>query len=85
MQYLITNIDIPKIFAFLDQQLNGKKFLVAEKFTVADIGIAAHFINLKMVGITVNKKQYPNLAKYLDSILNRDSFKKYSYSNNSKK
>ena len=71
------NVDLPKIQSYLNKEVGKNKYLVANKFTVADVAVATHFISLKQAGFEVDAKQYPNLAKYLDRIFKQTSFKNH--------
>lgn len=65
---------LPPVLAWLDHQTEGKEFLVGSRFSVADIGIASPFVNLAHGGENVDPGKYPNLARYLAGIFERDSF-----------
>jgi glutathione S-transferase len=64
---------LPPLLAWLDAKAKGRKFLVGDQFTVADIGITSPFINLHHAGIDVDASKYPDLAKYLAGTFERPS------------
>jgi glutathione S-transferase len=66
--------DIPKCLDYLEKELGSKEFLAGGAFSVADIGVATHFVNMKFAGYTVDAKRWPKLAAYLGRILGRPSF-----------
>jgi glutathione S-transferase len=66
---------IPPLLAWLDEQITGKEFFVGNRLTIADIAIASPFVNFMHAGEKVDAKKYPNLAAFLDRMLNRPSFK----------
>lgn len=68
------NEEIPPICDYLEGQLTGDYF-VADRFTIADIGIASPFGNFRHAGYDVDKTRWPKLRAFLDRILGRPSFK----------
>jgi glutathione S-transferase len=66
---------LPPVFAWLDQQIGTKKFLVGDRLTVADIAVTSPFVNFMHAGESVDATKYPNLARYLGEMLARPSFK----------
>ena len=69
-------IQFPVIFNYLEEQLQGKKFLVNECLTLADLSLASNFANFFNLGYTVDDTQWPNLAKYTENLMNLDFIKK---------
>ncbi len=71
----VVDTEIPPLFDYLEGEIGDKEFLVANKFTVADIGVATIFVNYAFAGYGVDPKRWPKLAAYIERILNRPSFK----------
>lgn len=67
--------ELPPLFDYLEQEIGDKQFLVANRFTVADIGVATHFVNFKLAGCSVDANRWPRLAAYVERIHKRPSFK----------
>lgn len=67
--------EVPPLFDYLEKEIGDKKFLVGNRFTIADIGIATTFVNFQLAGCRVDAKRWPKLAAYVESIHNRPSFK----------
>ncbi|MGA6972440.1 MAG: glutathione S-transferase family protein [Candidatus Binatus sp.] len=67
--------EVPPLFDYLEHEIGDKQFLVADRFTVADIGVATHFVNFKLAGCSIDAKRWPMLAAYVERIHNRPSFK----------
>jgi glutathione S-transferase len=67
---------IPPLFAYLDQELAGKEFLVGERMTIADIAVASQLVNLKHGGESVDAQRHPNLAAFAERMHARPSFAK---------
>jgi glutathione S-transferase len=67
--------ELPRFFDYLEGQIGGKDFLVGNRFTIGDIGVATGFVNLRHCGVGVDAKRWPNLARYVAAIHARASFK----------
>lgn len=65
---------IPPLFAYLDQELAGKQFLVGEQMSIADIAVASQMVNLRHGGETVDASRYPNLAAHTERMHARPAF-----------
>ena len=69
----IAKENLAKRFAWLDQQLAGKEYLLGNRFTVAD---AYLFTVLNWtVPLKIDLKQWPNVAAYVDRIRKRPKVK----------
>lgn len=66
---------LPNIFDYLDREIGSKTYLVGDAFSIADIAVATHFVNLAHSGEDVDAGRWPNLARYVTGILARPSFK----------
>ena len=62
----------PPLFDYLESQLDGEYF-VGGRFTIADLGIATHFVNLAHAGYTVDAARWPKLAAFVTRIHARPS------------
>jgi glutathione S-transferase len=71
----VVDTEVPPMFDYLEGELGDNEYLVANKFTVADIGVATIFVNYAFAGYGVDPKRWPKLAAYIERILNRPSFK----------
>ncbi|MDD7987062.1 glutathione S-transferase family protein [Lentisphaera marina] len=69
-------MQFPVIFNYLEEQIQGKKFLVNECLTLADISLASNFANFFNLGYTIDAEQWPHLAQYTDNLMNIDFIKK---------
>lgn len=67
--------ELPPYFDYLESQLGSSPYLVANQFSIADIGVGSQFVNLKHAGVIVDAKRWPKLAKYVAGIFARPSFK----------
>lgn len=68
-----TDIELHKVFSYLDVQLQDKVFLISDKLTGADfmIGFVVHSL-IHSLGI---KSEYLNIEKYLKNLETLDSWK----------
>lgn len=64
--------DAPPICDYLESQLTGD-YLVGDRFSIADISVASHFVNLEHAGYTVDAARWPKLAAFLKRIHARPS------------
>lgn len=66
---------VPHLMAILDQALAGKEYLVANKFTAADINVAS------VVGIAfslhLDMAPYKNIQMWMEKLNSRPAFRKY--------
>jgi glutathione S-transferase len=67
--------ELPPMFDYLEAELGNKEWLVGNKFSIADIGIATQFVNLQLAGYGVDAKRWPKLAAYIAKVHSRPSFK----------
>lgn len=66
--------ELPPIYDYLEGIIPASGFLVGDQLTLADIAVAAPFVNLAHCGITPDAATYPKLTAYLSTILARPSF-----------
>lgn len=67
--------EMPPIFDYLEGQLGNAEALVGNRLSIADIGIATHFVGLRYAGYDVGATRWPKLAGYIDNVLAYPSFK----------
>lgn len=66
--------ELDKPFKVLDAQLGKHKWLVGDRFTIADLNVASVLSWAK--GARLDLSAYPNLSKWLDACLGRPAFGK---------
>ena len=71
----VVDEELPPLFDYLDSEIDGKEWLVADRFSIADIGVATQFVNFNLAGYSVDAKRWPKLTAYLAKAHNRPSFK----------
>ncbi len=74
IQKVVDN-ELPPMFDYLEGELGNNEYLVGNKFSIADIGIATQFVNFMLAGYSVDAKRWPKLVAYLNRIHSRPSFK----------
>jgi ATP-dependent protease HslVU ATPase subunit len=67
--------ELPPLFDYLEGELGTANALAGSSFSIGDIGIATHFVNLKHAGVGVDAKRWPKLGRYIGAIHARPSFK----------
>lgn len=64
----------PAILAHVNGAIAGRDFLVGDRLTLADIAIASAFASSLHACAAVDPAAYPDLARYLDTMLARPAF-----------
>ncbi|HLI78746.1 MAG TPA: glutathione S-transferase family protein [Candidatus Binataceae bacterium] len=71
----VVDEELPPMFDYLEGELGNNEYLVGNKFSVADIGVATQFVNFMLAGYSVDAKRWPKLVAYLNRVHSRPSFK----------
>jgi len=71
----VVDQELPPMFDYLEGEIAGKEWLVGNRFSIADIGVATQFVNLNLAGYSVDAKRWPKLTAYLGKVHGRPSFK----------
>lgn len=66
--------ELPAMLDYLEREIGKERWIAGDEFTVADIAIVTHFLDLKAAGESVSKDRWPNLASYIDRVGARKSF-----------
>ena len=69
--------ELPPLFDYLEGEVGEGGVIAGTRFSIGDIGIVTHFVNLKLAGVAVDAGRWPKLARYVDHVLARPSFKKF--------
>jgi glutathione S-transferase len=68
------NNKLPPLLDYLEKELGDNEFIVNNQLTVADIGIATHFVNMGLGGEKIDAARWPKSAAYVERILARPAF-----------
>jgi len=66
--------DLPPLFDYLESELGAAEGIAGGRFSIGDIGIVTHFVNLRHAGVGVDTTRWPKLARYVARTLERPSF-----------
>lgn len=66
--------ELPPLLDYLEKEIPDSGFLVADRFSLADIAVAGPFANFSHCGVKIDSKRYPRITSYVASILARPSF-----------
>ena len=58
----------------LERSLDGRDYLVGDRFTQAEISIYPRVMMYAFVGIAIDRKRWPNVARWMDRLAKRPSF-----------
>ena len=67
--------ELPTFLGYLEHELAGHQYLVAETFTLADVSVACQLVNLRHAGVTVDPQQFPAVANWFARTVARPSLK----------
>jgi glutathione S-transferase len=67
--------ECPKFWDYLEQELGDNDYFVGNRLTIADIGVATGFVNLRYAGFAPERKRWPKLRAFIDRMHGRPSFK----------
>ena len=74
IQKIISNVQ-PAIFDYLEGEIGDKTYLLGDAFSIADIAVTCQFIQMMYAGEQLPASTHPNIARYVDAHMHRDSFK----------
>lgn len=63
-----------RINDYIEESLDGRKWLVGESFSVADLSVAVQYANLSFTGYVPSAERWPNIARFMSQVGARDSF-----------
>jgi len=65
--------DLPPLFTYLDGEIGDREFMVGERFSIADIALAAQLSGMRITRVPIDAQRWPNLARYTQRLLARPS------------
>lgn len=63
--------ELPAYFGYLERELAGNEYFVANGFTLADLSVACQLVNLGHAGVEVDASAYPALARWFGRVAAR--------------
>ena len=67
--------ELPTFLGYLERELAGRHYLVAETFTLADISVACQLVNLRHAGVEADAAEFPTVAAWFERVVARPSLK----------
>lgn len=64
---------LPPLFDYLNEELEGREYLVGDSFSIADIALGCQLVNLRHTGAVIDNARWPALAAYEARLLQRPS------------
>ena len=69
--------ELPKLFKILDNQLEGKEYILGDKFTVADINVGSVVMVAQMA--QYDYSSYKNVSRWMAKLNDRPSFEQIPF------
>ena len=67
--------ELPNFLGYLEGELAGRDYLVADTFTLADISVACQLVNLRHASVEIDAARFPTLAAWFARVVARPSLK----------
>lgn len=65
---------LPRLYDYLEAEIDGRDFFVGDSITVADIAIASQFVSLDLAVGLPDASRWPALVAFVNRMLARESF-----------
>ncbi|WP_129790838.1 glutathione S-transferase family protein [Sphingosinicella sp. CPCC 101087] len=69
--------ELPPLLDYLEGVIPDSGFLVEDRLTLADLSVASPFANFRHLNVILDPARHPRLSGYVESILDRPSFKSW--------
>ena len=66
-------VKLEKHYGYLEAQLAGQEYFVGNRFSLADLAVVTHWVNLSYAQEQLNADKWPKLAAHKERILARDA------------
>src|SRR6185369_12724821 len=63
--------EVPTYFTYLERELGDAEYLVAGRFTLADVSVMSQLVNLAHADVAVDAGTYPALARWFARVTER--------------
>ncbi|MFT7091966.1 MAG: glutathione S-transferase, partial [Candidatus Azotimanducaceae bacterium] len=74
IQKILSDVQ-PPIFDYLEGEIGDKTYLLGDRFSIADIAVTSQFVQMMYAGETLPVNSHPNIARYVNHHMQRDTFK----------
>jgi glutathione S-transferase len=74
IQKIITDVQ-PAMFNYLESEIGNKEYLLSDQFSIADIAVTCQFIQMMYSGEALPDASHPNITRYINAHIQRESFK----------
>ena len=64
---------LPRVLKLLDEHLSDRKYMLGDKFTLADINLGIAVLGAR--GAQYDLSDYANISRWMEKLLERPSFK----------
>jgi glutathione S-transferase len=64
----------PPLYEYLEEQVDGRTFLIGDRLSLADIAVVSQFMNAAFGGESPAAERWPQLARYLGNHLANEPF-----------
>jgi glutathione S-transferase len=68
------NENLPRVFDYLERELDGNEFLIGDSLSIADIAVACQLTNLELVAGLPDSARWPNIVAHVERTRDRKSF-----------
>ncbi len=65
---------LPPLFDYLERELADREFLVGNRISIGDLGVATQFVNMRLAGVKPAATRWPALARFIERMHARPSF-----------
>lgn len=69
--------ELPPLLDYLERVMPESLHLVEDRLTLADIAVASPFVNFRHLGVDIDGGKRPKLARFVEAMLSRPSFKRW--------
>lgn len=67
--------ELTPMWSYLEGEISGKDYFVANRFTIADLTVASIHLNLYLAGVDIEAQKFPALSSFVERMLARPSVK----------
>ena len=71
----LTTTEAPRLFSYLEAQLDGHDYFVGNRFSLADIGVFSPLCTYRHAGYGPDANQFPGLVSFVSRMLERPTIR----------